>query len=217
MSLERLSRLRQGIYRLAGAGFSHPSAELIGAARWTLPVLDDLGLFDYSFAPTVGEALQELAKANLADLSIAYVALFESGVAGASCPAAESAYLSNSRTGDVPELQSELRRTYARYGLDTGEISADLIDHVATQMHVMAMLCSKEAALHAADEPFGRSVSDQTELLTKHILRWIPAFASDVRSTDRHAAYAALATAVESFLAHERQIVPLLVAAANEQ
>ncbi len=215
MSLENLSRLRQGVYRLAGAGFSHPTGELIAAAGGTLAVLEELGLFDYSFAPAVTEAVEALAVADADEVAVAYVALFDAGVAGAACPPHESAHLGNSRTGEVAEIQSDLKRSYLRYGLRTAVGSADMVDHVSTEMHVMAMLCAHEASRHGSNRPSDRAVRNQSEFLTGHVLRWVPRFTAKVRSTDRHAVYSALAGGLHAFLAHERQLLPLLVEAAE--
>jgi nitrate reductase assembly molybdenum cofactor insertion protein NarJ len=106
VTLERLSRLRQGVYRFFGAGFSYPTTEMVSAAGAALPVFEELGVFDYAFAPDVAEAANALASADLDELSVAYVALFEAGVAGAACPPHESAHRSNARTGEVARRSS---------------------------------------------------------------------------------------------------------------
>jgi TorA maturation chaperone TorD len=53
--------------------------------------------------------------------------------------------------------------------------------------------------------------------LNSHLLQWVPGFANLVQTKQRHAAYSALAAGVGSFLVHERQILPLLLADAEGQ
>jgi TorA maturation chaperone TorD len=215
VSLEQLSRLRQGVYRLLGAGFSYPTTETVEAAGGAIAVLEELGLFDYAFAVDLAEATSSLAAAELTELEVAFVALFEAGVAGAACPPHESAYRSNARTGEVAGLRSELKRTILRFGLDLDDDSQDMVDHVATEMFVMAMLCRRESELHASTRPFGRVMSSQSEFLNDHILLWVPQFAGMVQARRPNPTYEALAAAIRSFLIHENQIVPLLKAEAE--
>lgn len=175
-----------------------------------MPIFEDLGIFDFAFAADVAIAAEELSGADIEELSVAYVALFEAGVAGAACPPYESAYRSDPRTGQVAHLQSDLKRSILRYGLRIHDGSQDLVDHVATEMHVMAMLCRREAEVHATDRPADRAASHQEEFLNNHLFLWVPAFARRVGQIDRHRAYTALAVATRAFLAHERQMLPLL-------
>lgn len=213
--LERLSRLRQGVYRLFGAGFSYPTTEMLSAAGAASPIFGELGMFDYAFAPDISEAAHAMAAADLGQLSVDYVALFEAGVAGAACPPHESAHRSDARTGEVAGLQSELKRTILRFGLRLDDSSQDMVDHIATEMNVMAMLCQREAVSHAEESPFARVVSSQLEFLNGHLLKWVPGFADLVQGKQRSAAYTALAGGLNSFLMHERQLLPQLVAEAE--
>lgn len=208
--LEGLSRLRQGVYRLFGAGFSYPTTEMLSAAGAASSIFEELGMFDYAFAPDVAEAANAMAVADLDELSVDYVALFEAGVAGAACPPHESAHRADARTGEVAGLQSELKRTILRFGLRLENSSQDMVDHIATEMHVMAMLCNAEAVSHAEEAPFARVASHQLEFLNDHLLQWVPGFADLVQAKRRNSAYTALAGGVNSFLMHERQILPLL-------
>ncbi|MEE8407239.1 MAG: molecular chaperone TorD family protein [Acidimicrobiia bacterium] len=211
MSLEDLSRLRQGVYRLAGAGFSPPDDELIAGVGGATPVLDALGLFDYAFAPAIAEAVDALTASDTDSLAVAYVTLFEAGVGGAVCSPYESAHLGDSRTGEVAQIQAELKRTYLRYGLRVDEGSAGMIDHVATEMNVMATLCELGAERESSGRNLDRLALNQLEFLSDHLLRWVPQFTAKIQTANRHRFYTALAEAVHSFLEHERQLVPLIV------
>jgi DMSO reductase family type II enzyme chaperone len=211
VSLEDLSRLRQGVYRLAGAGFSPPDDELIAGVGGAIPVLDALGLFDYAFAPAIAEAVDALTASDTDSLAVAYVTLFEAGVGGAVCSPYESAHLGDSRTGEVAQIQAELKRTYLRYGLRVDEGSAGMIDHVATEMNVMATLCELGAERESSGRNLDRLALNQLEFLSDHLLRWVPQFTAKIQTANRHRFYTALAEAVHSFLEHERQLVPLMV------
>ena len=211
MSLEDLSRLRQGVYRLAGAGFSSPNDEMMVGVGGAIPVLDALGLFDYAFAPAITEAVEALTASDTDSLGVAYVALFDAGVGGAVCSPYESAHLGDSRTGEVAQIQANLKRTYLRYGLRVEERSAGLIDHVATEMNVMAALCELGVERVSSGRSFDRVALAQLEFLSDHLLKWVPRFTAKVQAADRHRFYTALAEAVHSFLEHERQLVPLMV------
>jgi len=217
VTLERLSRLRQGVYRLFGAGFSYPTRDLLTAAGGAPALFEGLGVFDYAFGPDVHDAAIVLAEADLDELSVAYVALFEAGVAGAACPPSESAHRSNARTGEVATLQSELKRMVMRFGLRLDEDAEDIADHIATEMDVMAMLCRRETELRSGDESVARVLASESELLSDHLLRWVPGFSEMVREADRHIAYSTLASAVRSLLAHEKQLLPLLVGESRGQ
>ncbi len=210
MTFEQLSRLRGGVYRLLGAGFSYPTSEMISAAGGATGVLADMGLFDFSFAPDLAAAADQLSSSELGELSIAYVALFEAGVTGAVCSPYESAFRSDPRTGGVASLHSQLKRSILRFGLKLEAGSSDAVDHVATEMHVMTMLCRREAEMRAEGKPTETVLAHQGEFLDHHVLAWVPSLAERVHQIDRHSAYTALGAATRSFLAHEKQLVPLL-------
>lgn len=210
MTIEGLSRLRQGIYRLTSAGLSHPTPELITTAAGALPIFDGLGLFDYAFAPDLADATVVLGESDIEELSIAYVSLFEAGVGDAACPPYEAAHRANSRTGGVAELQSQLKRSILGYGLKLDDRFGDMVDHAATELDIMAMLCRRESEMRTAGRSRASVIANETEFLRNHILTWIPMLAGMVHVAARHPAYTALAVALRSFLAHERQLVPLL-------
>lgn len=206
MNLDQTARLRQGVYRFLSLGFSYPSRELIETASGALPALDDRGLFEFSYALDLAEAIDAAASARLEELEVAYIALFEAGVGSIACSPHESTYLADPRLGQVAEIQSEIRRTYLRFGLSLEGVSPDMVDHITVQLDVMALLCRREAEAWTRDP--GRPMRHQWELLDGHLLRWAPAFSERVVATGRHSAYTSLGRALDAFLRHERQWVP---------
>lgn len=215
MNPQELAGLRRVLYQLLAVGFSHPDERLIGAALGSMVTLDDLGLFSHAYATDVVDLLSVLHESTLDDLSVAYVATFEAGVAGAVCPPHESDHRSNSRTGDVAELRSDLHRAVARYGLTVDTVSGELVDHICNEMAVMGALVDMEATRRLRDRPVRPVLADQQAFLSEHLLVWVPGFAIDVERRAGHPFYGALAEATRSFLAEERQLVPLLEAEAT--
>lgn len=209
MNLDQAARLRQGIYRLFALGFSYPNPELIETASGALAALDDQGLFEFSFALDVAEAIDTVASAKLEELEVSYIALFEAGVGGAACSPHESAHRADPRLGEVAEIQSEIRRTYLRLGLSVEGMSPDMVDHITVELDVMALLCQREAEAWTRDP--GRAIRHQLELLEDHLLRWAPDFAARLVSASHHPAYTSLAVALDAFLGHDRQWVPRLL------
>ncbi|MEX2252068.1 MAG: molecular chaperone TorD family protein [Acidimicrobiia bacterium] len=210
MNPDNLARLRQGVYRLLGAGLAPPSADTIGHTIASIPVLEDLGLFDFAFSTPLVDYTEQLAAADLDQLVAAYMALFEVGVGGASCPPTESAWLANPHTGNVAVIHSDLRRTYLRYGLRPAGPLKDTIDHATVELDVMSSLCESEAVSLGAGRPIERARRNQREFLNVHLGRWIPGFARAVERTDRHPAYTALARSTHAYLVHDVELLAIL-------
>jgi len=206
----RIARLRGGIYRFLALGFSYPDPELVETARGAISALEPHGLFEFSFALEVAAAAEEVAGSSLEELEVAYIALFEAGVGGAACSPFESGRIGDPRR--IPEIQSTLRRTYLRFGIAL-EVAPDMVDHVATELEVMALLCWREAQAWPTSGLPIRALAHQRELLEEHLGRWMPAFARRVAAARRHPAYGALAHALAAFIEHERQWVDRLAAA----
>lgn len=212
MNPDGLSRLRQGVYRLLGAGTSHPTRELVAVAEATPLLLDELGLFDFSYAADLVDACGLIAQSDFELLAIEYVTLFEAGVTGIAYPAFESAYRADARTGQTAELVAEVRRTVLRYGLTLDEAKRDMIDHIGTELEIMAMLCRRESQRRREGKPTIKALMQQDEFLREHLLSWAPGYAMSVGRVEGHPVYSAIAKALAAFLEDERQLVPLLLA-----
>ena len=212
MNPEHLSRLRQGVYRLLGAGVSRPTSDLIETASAAPGLFDEMGLFDFAYAGDLVDACEALGAAGLEGLSVAYATMFETGVAGAACTPHESAFRADARTGQVAEVVAELKRTVLRFGLQLEDAQRDMVDHLGTELEVMASLCRREGERRSQDRSVDRVLAQQMEFLEDHLLVWAPAYAQRVIESKDHAAYTAVASALVSFLADERQIVPFLLA-----
>lgn len=202
-----LTRLRQAVYRLAGAGFLAPSPQTTLGTAGSIPILSDLGLFDFPYSLALVDYIHRLADSDFDELTAAYMALFEVGVGGAACPPTESAWRSDARTGGVATLQSELRRTLLGYGLRPTSRAGHGVDHVSVELDVMSSLCAEEGNRLVEHRPTDRIRAAQRDFLSRHLGPWIPAFTAAVCATDRHPVYTALASATHALVVHDTELV----------
>jgi TorA maturation chaperone TorD len=176
----------------------------------SIPVLADLGLFDYSFSLYLVDYARALAAEDPRELAPAYMALFEVGVGGAACPPTESAWLANPYTGDVAVILSELRRCYLRYGLRPTDSPSERIDHASVEFDVMASLCGMEADRRAEGRPVAGTVSHQIEFLGDHLGKWLPMLTRAVLRRNGHPIYTALARAAHALVVHDQEFLALI-------
>lgn len=207
MSEESL-RLRQGIYRVLSAGFAPPSPAFLEVAADATTVLEELGLYDYSYAPMVTDMLHEFGAADAEELSRSYEQLFETGIAGEVCHPRESIRLGNARTGETAVLLADLRTTQEGFGLT---VPPDRIDHATTELTSLAALCGR-AADSTDDAELLALLGHQADFAHDHVLRWMPDLGRQVVESAPHPALRALGTATVAFLEHERQHLPILIA-----
>ncbi len=212
MNLSQLGRLREGVYRFTATGFSPPSAELQDVSAGSVAVLDDLGLFDFAFALPVVDAAQALAAADPRDLEGAHAALFEAGVGGAACSPHAATYVADPRTGEVARVQASIGLTYRRLGFADLVADLDMVDHITTELEVMARLCDDEVRRRGTGDDPNVVVELQHEFMSECVEPWIPIFARRVCEADRDPAYTALAMALHAFIEHERELIPMLLA-----
>jgi len=210
VSASDLARLRQGAYRLIGAGFAPPQPDRSELIVGSIPVLADLGLFDYSFSLYLVDYARALAADDPGELAPAYMALFEVGVGGAACSPAESAWLAGPNSSEVAVILSDLRRSYLRYGLRPSDSRSESIDHATVEFDVMASLCGIEAEQRAAGRPVTRTVGHQIEFLDNHLGRWLPLLTKAVVRHNGHPTYTALALAAHALVIHDQELLALI-------
>jgi TorA maturation chaperone TorD len=176
----------------------------------SIPVLADLGLFDYSFSLYLVDYARTLAADDPSELAPAYMALFEVGAGGAPCPPTESAWLAGPQHGDVAVILSELRRSYLRYGLRPSPSRSEGVDHVTVEFDVMASLCGMEAEQRAANRQIDGTVGHQIEFLRDHLGRWLPLLTKAVVRLNGHPSYTALALAAHALVIHDQELLALI-------
>jgi len=201
------ARLRQGSYRLIGSGFNSPLTGRIEETIQSVPVLVELGLFDYSYAISLIEYVEQLATADLEDLASAHMAMFGVGAGVASCPPTESAWLGDPHSGATAVLLSELRRAYLSFGIRPRHNSSSPLDHVTVQFDVMATLCDMETERIVAGRSTERAVRHQAEFLNHHLGIWVPLLSERMIGINRHPAFNALALATRALVVHDRELL----------
>ncbi len=210
MNLERLARLRQGIYRLAAAGFARPRSDLGDLGVSSIEVLVGLDLFDYPFGPAWEEVARTLEAADPSQLASAHVELFDRGVGPDACPPFESAHRSEGRPGAEAALYAQLRRDYQTFGLQPAT-TAITPDHITVELEAMSWLCRIERQQREAGRSVAMTLARQQAFLRDHLVSWIPSFASQLRRADRHPFYSALAAALHAFTTHDHDLVGRLL------
>ena len=207
MSPADRARLRQGSYRLIGGGFGTPLAGRVEDTIKAVPVLVELGLFDYSYAISLIDYVEQLAKADLEGLASAHTAMFGVGAGAAPCPLTESAWLGDPHSGAAAVLLSELRRAYLSYGIRPQHDSTLPLDHVTIQFDVMATLCDMERKGPVSARSTERAVRHQVEFLDQHLGRWVPPLSERMIRSDLHPTYSALALATRALVVHDRELL----------
>lgn len=208
MTTGDLHWLRHGVYRVLSAGFAPTCPDFLAAAPGAVGALDELGLFDFAYAPQVVDVLHEFATADPAELSRAYRALFEIGVNGDVCMVRESAFRGDARTGQSARILADAVAAQRSLGVEPRREDAD---HASTELMSMSSACR-----HLADEHVDRALTSvrlraQDGFLRVHLLRWLPALGRQLGERSPHPAYRALGAATIAVLTHERQHLPVLV------
>ena len=200
-------RLRQGVYRILSAGFAPPNPAFLDVATDSITVFEELGVYDYSYAPAVIDMLHRFGAADLDELTHWHERLFETGIDGDVCLARESIRLGNPRTGDTARLLADLRTAQESFGIT---VPSDRIDHAATELASMAALCGHAAETNG-DDAIRAAMQCQAEFAADHVLRWIPDLGREVTELAPHPALRSLGAATVAFLEHDRQLLPILL------
>ena len=210
-----LAELRQGLYRFFGGALLLPDGE----RRDTLPeaaaLLDSWGIDDFAFAGPWRELLDALSVAPPAQaLEAEYLRLFMAGRDGALCPPSESQYVGAAGQA-AASVVIELNREYAELGLAVAPQAPYAADHAATELEAMAALCHQEA--HAWEEGTEgeavRTLRRQWRFLDRHLARWLPRFAEELRRRSPTGFYPVLVDAASAFVRHDRELVTVLAGA----
>ena len=208
MTTDELHRLRHGVYRVLSAGFAPPTAEFLSAAPGAVSVLDDLGLFDFAYAPQIADMLDEFADTDPDELRRTYVTLFEIGGDGEVCMVRESAFRGDPRTGDSARVLADAVAAQRSLGVEPPREDAD---HASTELASMASACRHLGDVVGDQTLTIARLRAQDEFLRAHLLRWLPALGRQLGECSPHPAFAKLGAATVAVLTHERQHLPLLL------
>lgn len=207
------AQLRQGLYRYLAAALLPPSPERIELLAESAVLLDEMGIEEYAFAPAWRRLADLMAPPPLfSQLATEYVRLFESGVDGALCPPIESFYTTSARSGGTASVIADLSKEYGDIGLAAAGTGSVTVDHISTELEVMAALCAQEAAHAAADEASlaEATVAREQAFLEDHLTRWLPDFAERLAAAAAPPFYDAAISAAIAFTHHDLEWVTLV-------
>jgi len=132
------------------------------------------------------------------------------GVARPKAPVWESTYLSRERL-IFQEQTVQVRRWYARYGLQFERLNNEPDDHIGVELSFVAHLASLalEALAEGDKERLNELLQSQRDFLSEHLLRWAPAWVNLVLEhacSDFYRGLALLTQGVLQAAAQELQI-----------
>lgn len=130
------------------------------------------------------------------------------GPARLPAPPYESAY----RTADrllFQESTLEVRQAYLRYGLAAAHMGAEPDDHIGLELGFLYETCRMAAeAVASGDVARAEAVlRDQQAFLDAHLLKWVPAFAADVRQQAETGFYRGWASLLAGFVEIDRSLL----------
>lgn len=117
----------------------------------------------------------------------------------------ESMYVEK-QPGLFLESTIAVRRAYAKYGLQPTRLNAEPDDHVATELHFMALLSEKTlTAFEAENEELVRSLAqDQADFIEIHLGLWIDDYARALDENGQSPVFARLLAYTAQFVHVDR-------------
>ncbi|MGQ9630546.1 MAG: TorD/DmsD family molecular chaperone [bacterium] len=214
MHLVDLARFRQTAYRLFAASLLYPDEErlatLVLEARALKAESDPLAAFPFfGHWQSFLDALQGIVECEVAGVEGEYVRLF---LVNPVAPPYESFYLD-------PQGQSrgwivaQLGREYNCAGLTLSPSLGEPPDFVAVELEFMSFLCGKEVQSWEGEdlEQNIRVLDRQRAFLGRHLGRWFPPFAWQVRKEAPEGLYGVVVEAADAFVQHDVDLLDLLV------
>ena len=103
----------------------------------------------------------------------------------------------------------DVRSRYREAGLDTSKNFKDAPDHISAELEFMYFLIFKEIEAFADSdtETAMDFIQKQKSFLEDHLMAWVPEFAKNINEHAENPFYPNLATATETFLQENYQIV----------
>lgn len=219
-ALAELAQLRQGVYRFLAATFLPPEPArleaLMLAARF---FRENLGAFaGFSFYRPWRSLIEVFSTDRILDsngLERAYTRLLVPSGRG-SLPY-ESVYLDPKRLL-AGLIQAELEGEYRSAGLILRPDNHELPDHISVELEFMAFLCAREARawLEGPGGPGRRDLETEESFLTRHLSRWLPLFAREVRGLGDLQPYTLAAEVAATFVLHDLDLARLLLTLLKE-
>lgn len=154
---------------------------------------EKLGLWDtVPHAKAMSALVSEFIDIELDLLKREYSGLFEVGSDGPPVPIREDI-----QTGQRAGTREDLVRFYDFFGYRLAERFAWAPDHLSVELEFMHYLCYGEAATEEDPESFQLAQVDFTE---RHLVRWVPGFATLVGKAAGDGIYAGVTAALSEFI-----------------
>jgi TorA maturation chaperone TorD len=175
-------------------------------------ILDNLELHLANVSKPAANCVRHMRKKtengqNLEALKIDYAKLFVGPYTSLAAPYG-SVYLDHGRTL-MGESTLDVKNKYREEGLDTSKDFKDAPDHITAELEFMYYLIFREieAFSNSEIETALGFVQKQKYFLESHLLAWVPEFAANIIEKADTLFYQNLATATQTFLLENYQIV----------
>ena len=147
------------------------------------------------------------ASADLEPLKVDFSKLFVGPYQLSAAPYG-SVYLDGERKM-MGDSTLDVRNRYREAGLDTANNFKDAPDHIGAELEFMYYLIFKEieAFANSDTETAMGFIQKQKSFLEDHLMAWVPEFAKNINEHAENPFYPNLATATETFLQENYQIV----------
>ena len=194
-----LLEIRALLYELiAGALYREPSAGTMETLYRRLTALLP-SCSDKALEASIRDLIETIPGADIESLAVDYAGLFLSGRDGAICPS-ESSYVEHMIYGQSTLTVIE---SYREAGFIKDEAFPEPDDHIALECAFMSLMAG-----NLADMPANDSVLEQQlTFLSRHLLKWVPLWAEEVKAKAETPFYPALARLTRTLIEADRQFL----------
>jgi TorA maturation chaperone TorD len=216
MSLADHAALRAGLYRSTSEAFRYPEAarlEWIATASREL-AHEQTAVAQFASSATwrqLLDALEHLTRYPLMELQQHYVALFMVGDSDVLCPPYESVYR-EPQGSSSGWLQARVEGAYRAASIAPPSGQGERPDHLATELAYLALLAARESEAWECHDVKGAAdaLTHQTAFGREHLMTWLPSLARQLAQSDRTGIYAAIATAMATYIAYDCDLLDAL-------
>ena len=159
----------------------------------------------------IGDYLNSIQDRKLEDvqeeMAAEYAGLFL-GVRGVPLHPSESLYIGKEKL-IMQEPREEVLAVYRQEGLGKIKQFTEPEDHVAIELHFMALLCERCAASAKAREfdEMRRLIQMQQEFLRDHLARWLPSLSQDVERGSHITFYDGVAKFATGYVELDKEVL----------
>lgn len=106
-----------------------------------------------------------------------------------------------------------VEREYAAAGLSLSPSLKDLPDHAAVELEFMAYLCAQEASAWERESLTEgiRALELQVSFLERHLVRWLPLWATGVEALAGEGIYSQVAATAGAFVGQDGDLLKVLL------